>query len=568
MNAERLLQHYEMIADAPDAIARLRRFILDLAVRGKLVPQDPADEPASELLKRIAAEKERLVKAGEIRKPKILAPVDKPPFAVPHSWQWVRIRQVTSDRGQEVPSAAFTYIDVSAINKEVGVINEPDIVAPSEAPSRARKVVMRGDVIYSCVRPYLLNIAVIDKEFVPKPIVSTAFAVLNGHGYIVPRYIWTVLRSPFMVQCVEETQRGLAYPAINDADFAVLPFPLPPLAEQHRIVAKVDELMVLCDQLEVARTAREATRDRLVAASLVRLNSPDPETFRDDARFALEALPALTARPDQIKQMRQTILNLAVRGKLVPQDPADVPAAELLKRLKMRHPTSKRAPDSSEPLALKISNVSPLPVGWVEALIDHLAQKVTDGEHFRPPTTESGVYFLSAKDIREVGVSLSNPLYVSSETAAKARARCNPEYGDILIVSRGATCGRVCVVDVHDTFCLLGSVILLKLPKDINNRYVAFALRSQTIANALISASGATAQGAIYLRDLKKISIPLPPLTEQHRIVAKVDELLALCDQLEASLTTADETRRKLLDALLGEALAPVNAEDLQTAAE
>ena len=109
-----------------------------------------------------------------------------------------------------------------------------------------------------------------------------------------------------------------------------MPFPLPPLAEQHRIVAKVDELMALCDRLEAARAEREATRDRLTAASLARLNAPDPDptTFASHARFALDALPALTTRPDQIKQLRQTILNLAVRGKLVPQDRNDEPAAE------------------------------------------------------------------------------------------------------------------------------------------------------------------------------------------------------------------------------------------------
>jgi type I restriction enzyme, S subunit len=109
--------------------------------------------------------------------------------------------------------------------------------------------------------------------------------------------------------------------------------PLPPLAEQHRIVAKVDELMALCDRVDAARTAREATRDRLTAASLARLNAPDPKTFQDDARFVLDALPALTTRPDQIKQLRQIILNLAVRGNLVPQDPKDEPASELLKRI-------------------------------------------------------------------------------------------------------------------------------------------------------------------------------------------------------------------------------------------
>jgi type I restriction enzyme S subunit len=227
MNAERLLAHYEKIADAPDTIASLRRFILDLAVRAKLVPQDASDEPASELLKRIAKEKARLAKAGEIRKPKPVPALDEPPFDLPQNWRWTRIREVASDRGQEIPHSTFTYIDVTAIDKEAGIVADPKVLGANEAPSRARKVTRTGDVIYSCVRPYLLNVAVIDTDFDPQPIASTAFAILNGHGFVLPRYLWIVLRSPFMVGCVEENQRGQAYPAINDADFAVLPFPLP-----------------------------------------------------------------------------------------------------------------------------------------------------------------------------------------------------------------------------------------------------------------------------------------------------------------------------------------------------
>jgi type I restriction enzyme, S subunit len=274
MNAERLLSHYERIADAPDAIARLRRFILDLAVRGKLVPQETNDEPASELLKRIAKEKARLVKASEIRKPKVLPEVGDPPFDLPQNWRWTPIREVTSDRGQAIPQAAFTYIDVTAIDKEAGVVADPKVLEASEAPSRARKITRKGDVIYSCVRPYLLNVAVIETDFDPHPIASTAFAILDGHGLVMPRYLWIVLRSPFMVECVEENQRGQAYPAINDADFAVLPFPLPPLAEQHRIVAKVDTLMALCDRLEASLTATAATRRRLLDALLAEALAP------------------------------------------------------------------------------------------------------------------------------------------------------------------------------------------------------------------------------------------------------------------------------------------------------
>ena len=276
MNADRLLAHYERIADVSDAVPRLRRFILDLAVRGKLVEQDQNDEPASELLKRIAGEKARLVKAGESRKDKSLPDIepDDVPYEIPYGWKWTRIREITSNRGQTVPDCDFTYIDVTAINKEVGCIEGAKVISASEAPSRARKIVRKGDMLYSCVRPYLLNIAIVEREISPVPIASTAFAVLNGFGLVLPRYQWIVLRSPVMVTSVEEKMRGQAYPAINDSDFARLLFPLPPLAEQHRIVTKVDELMALCDRLEKARAEREATRDRLSASSLVRLDAP------------------------------------------------------------------------------------------------------------------------------------------------------------------------------------------------------------------------------------------------------------------------------------------------------
>lgn len=261
----------------PDQIKRLRQAILDLAVRGKLVPQDSSDEPASELLKRIAKEKTRLFEAGEMRKPKALPEIGETPFDLPHNWRWTPIREIASDRGQEVPQSTFTYIDVTAIDKEAGIVADPKVLEASEAPSRARKCTRKGDVIYSCVRPYLLNVAVIETDFDPPPIASTAFAILNGHGLVMPRFIWIVLRSPFMVACVEENQRGQAYPAINDADFAVLPFPLPPLAEQHRIVAKFDELMALCDRLEGSLADGAKSRSRLLEALLAGALAP-PES--------------------------------------------------------------------------------------------------------------------------------------------------------------------------------------------------------------------------------------------------------------------------------------------------
>lgn len=262
--------HLPRLTTSPEHIQHLRQTILNLAVRGKLVLQDPKDEPAAELLKRIEAEKKRLFKAGKNRKEKLpsLNDLETPLFDLPESWKWTSIRQITSDRGQKVPSKNFSYIDVSAIDKEHGKIGQPQILTPNAAPTRARKIVQKGDVIYSCVRPYLLNVAVVEEEFKPEPIVSTAFAVLNGLGLVLPRYLWIVLRSPYFVACVEEKMRGQAYPAINDGDFAPLLVPLPPLAEQIRIVARVDELMALCDELETRINIDTTTSQQLLEATL------------------------------------------------------------------------------------------------------------------------------------------------------------------------------------------------------------------------------------------------------------------------------------------------------------
>jgi type I restriction enzyme, S subunit len=550
MNADRLLAHYKTLADAPDAIGGLRCFILDLAVRGKLVPQDASDESASELLKRIEKEKARLVKAGEIRKPKVLPEVEEPPFDLPQNWRWTPIREVASDRGQEIPQSTFTYIDVTAIDKEAGVVAHPKVLDASEAPSRARKITRKGDVIYSCVRPYLLNVAVIETDFDPRPIASTAFAILNGHGLVMPRYLWIVLRSPFMVECVEENQRGQAYPAINDADFAILPFPLPPLAEQIRIVAKVDQLMNLCDRLEAARAGREAARDRLAAASLARLNAPDPETFQADARFALNVLPALTTRPDQIKALRQTILNLAVRGKLVPRDPADEPAPV---RRALDAPKLEGRLDAEIPPIWRWVRVEDVADARLGKMLDKAKNK---GRPF-PYLRNTNVHWF---DIRHDDLKT-----IPLDDAEFEEYRLKD--GDVLICEGGHGIGRTAVWRGGPENLVFQKALHRVRPGEhLDPRF--FAQCCFVYFDAGIMQTYFTGVGIPHFtgRALSKLVFPLPPLAEQHRIVAKVDELMALCDRLEARLTTTAATRRRLLDAQLAEALAPADDRELEAA--
>jgi len=552
MNEEHLLAHYERIAEAPGAIARLRRFVLDLAVRGKLVGQDARDEPAAELLRHIREEKARLAKSGNIRKPKAYSEVDKPPFVLPQNWCWTRIREVTTDRGQTVPGSQFTYIDVTAIDKQAGVVAGPKVLEASDAPSRARKLTQKGDVIYSCVRPYLLNVAVIDDEYDPPAIASTAFAILNGLGFVHPRFLWIALRSPFMVELVEENQRGQAYPAINDADFAVLPFPLPPLAEQHRIVAKVDELMALCDRLEEARKEREVARDRLTAASLACLNVPDPDpaTFTAHARFALDHLPALTTRADQIKQLRQTILNLAVRGKLVEQR-----ATEQGPRL----PSQKARASAEGKIAFEI------PESWSWALVSEVATsrlgKMLDkaknrGEQF-PYLRNTNVHWFEvrAEDTKDI-------LLTEDEIETYLL-----QHGDVLICEGGHGIGRTAVWRGEVSPMTFQKALHRVRPGEYLNADF-FAFCCFVYFHEGVMETYFTGVGIPHFtgKALAKLLFPLPPLAEQNRIVAKVDELMALSDRLETCLTAGDEIRQRLLEVVLHEALEPVQLRALEAA--
>ena len=567
MNPEQLLAHFDRISEAPDAIPRLRRFILDLAVRGKLVEQDPREEPASELLKRIQAEKERLVKAGEIRKenpfPRVEA--EETPFASPAGWEWVRIRQVTSDRGQATPDNDFTYIDVTAINKEVGRVADAKVLSASDAPSRARKLVRTGDVLYSCVRPYLLNIAVIESDIVPSPIASTAFAVLNGFGLILSKYLWIALRSPFMVECVEGKMRGQAYPAINDSDFALLPLPLPPLAEQQCIVVKVDELMALCDRLETAKTERESRRDRLLASSLNRLNNgADPIAFRDHARFYFNHLPRLTTRHEHVKKLRGTILNLAFQGWLTfPwRETAEIVGTAQEFRRSVEN-ARKKAWDKKQvagssrkylsPIEFDRENLPMIPDSWVWASADAVCSQITDGEHIQPRYQPEGLPMLTAKHVREGFVTFEDSELISESDFKKCVARCKPEEGDILVVSVGATTGRAAIVSQTRPFALVRSVLLLK--PLLSPAYFLRWLQSPWCFVWMRQASEASAQPHLYIGDTKRMPVPLPPLAEQQRIVTKVDELMALCDRLETQLTTTQTESRRLLEATLHHAL-------------
>jgi type I restriction enzyme S subunit len=388
---------------------------------------------------------------------------------------------------------------------------------------------------------------------------------------ISARFLFEYLTA-FKEELLVSQMMGTANVSLSIGKISDVPVPLVAPSVQ----SKVDELMALCDRLEAARAKREATRDRLTAASLARLNAPDPDTFPDDVRFALDTLPAFTTRADQIKQLRQTILNLAVRGKLVPQDPNDEPAVTLLQRVNRKRTQllNSNYPNASEARAqLKklsqqdLPEVLPkLPVGWSWATLQQCSLLVIDCKNKTAPYSKSGIKLVRTTNVRDGRLNSVDQKYVSDETYAIWSARCTPEPGDILI-TREAPMGEACLIPPSEKICLGQRMMLARLvPETIDSDFMLYSLRDpELMARVQDKPLGMTVQH-LRVGGVETLLVPLPPLAEQRRIVLKVDELMALCDRLEASLVTADQTRRRLLESLLAEALAPVRERELEVA--
>ena len=573
MTPDRLLAQYENIADAPDAIPRLRRFILDLAVRGKLVPQDPIDEPASELLKRIAAEKARLVKAEKIRKEKPLSPVDEDAaFEIPPTWRWTRLGIVASyiQRGKSPKYAASDgalVVSQKCVQwRGLDLTDAKQVTLESLADYEDIRFLRGGDLLWNSTGTGTIGrvIRLVDP---PEKLVCDSHVTVVRCLATDPEYIRVWLRSDHVYELIEDRAAGSTNQVELTAQMATHQVvPLPPLTEQHRIVAKVNELMALCDRLEAARAEREAVRDRLAAANLARLNAPDPDpaAFQDHAAFTLDNLAPLTTRPDQIKALRQTILNLAVRGKLVEQDPKDEPASELLKRIaaekKRLVKVSKMKREKPLPPVDNVEAPFDLPVGWTWARFPEVGTFSRGKSKHRPRNDpilfENGVHpFVQTGDVARSGGVI--------ETFTS-------KYNDVgLAQSAMWPAGTLCITiaaNIADSgilsfdACFPDSVVgLIPAAEFQNARYFEYFLR--TAKADLLEFAPSTAQKNINLGILSAVLIPFPSLAEQHRIVAKVDELMALCDRLVASLAAGDGTRSRLLDALLHEALSPASAE-------
>ncbi|MDE0258183.1 MAG: restriction endonuclease subunit S [Gammaproteobacteria bacterium] len=568
MNAERLFAHYDRLADAPDAVGRLRRFVLDLAVRGKLVEQNPADEPAAELLKRIEAKKQELVEAKVIRKPKLLPDLDASQlsFTLPRGWCWARIDELSP---RSLSDGDWIETKHQSEDGNVRLIQLADVGTGAFLDKSARFVTEETEDRLRCTR---LNVGDVLIARLPNPIgracvfpdvgqpaiTAVDVAILRTDENSYNRYIEAAINAPSTREQIEAYGKGATRFRVATGHLKTVVLPLPPLAEQRRMVAKVDELMALCDRLEETRAAREDTRDRLTKASLARLTAPDTDepTFRGHARFAIHALPALTARADQVKDLRPTILSLAVRGKLVEQDPADEPASELLKRIAGVRTQLGVKRGGKPPRA----NETPfrLPAGWHWSRLDALCTKTGSGSTPRGGKSvykKAGIPFLRSQNVYDDGLRLADVAFVGADVHARM-ARTAVAARDLLLNITGGSMGRCCrVPDGFAEANVSQHVAIIRPAVPEMADYLHKLVLSPYFQAFIFHKQTGAGRGGLPKNKMDRIAVAVPPLAEQRRIVAKVDELMALCDRLEEARVAREGTRDRLLDSLLHEAL-------------
>ena len=548
-----VLQHFNEISEAPDAVPRLRRFILDLAVRGKLVEQAPGDEPAGALLKRIEAERHKFFKAGAGKRTKPQPPISDEEIPIPYAQNVVfaRLSAVARiEKGtigiQKANPGRFPLVSLAearASCDEYQFDTKAAIIPLISSTGHGHASIKR--LHYQEGQFALANILCAVIPFAPQ-IVSARFLYEYFYAY--------------KEQLLVSKMIGTANVSLTIGKIAEAPVPIISPAAQNRMY----ELMALCDELETARTQRETRRDRLVASTLHGLNNGDAApssatrpSFKETARFYFNHLPQLTTRPEHIKQLRQTILNLAVRGKLVAQDPRDEPASVLLARIKeakrqlLKGSVDRRIEPTAGPAPV-------VPLGWSAVRFEQLLLALQTG-----PFGSA----LHQSDYEAGGAPVVNPASIQAgriipidkmavgKTSLARLAAFKLREGDVVMARRGEM-GRCAVITEREAGWLCGTgSLILRFTEDILPSFIVAMMSAPQTRNYLAGSSVGSTMQNLNQAILRKMVTGLPPLSEQQRIVAKVNALMSLCDKFEAQLKRAAANRRSVFESILREAL-------------
>ena len=545
---------FDLFADAPDAVAKIRELVLELAVQGRLtcaLPSDGTVPSVIEFREHAAA----LANSLGLRSPKESVEEAEPPFDVPSHWRWMALADIGAAQTGTTPSKA----DHDAFNGDIPFIKPSDILPNTidyshESLTRhgaesGSRLAPSGSLLMVCIGT-IGKCNLIERECAFNQQINS----LTPVDAVDSRYLLVAVRSRFFQDAAWEKSSSTTIAILNKGKWLSIPVPLPPLAEQKRIVAKVDELMALCDRLEAQQQERETRHAALARAALARFaDAPNPANLQFLFHSSYTIAPA---------DLRKSILTLAVQGKLVPQDLNDEPAAQALERMDAAPKRAMRTKATDDPVGDVPSELVPfveLPRGWEWAPFGRLPLQasvgIDRGRSVQGP--DKAFAYFKMNNIRNSGGLELSDLTRIDATPAEVQAFALAD-DDFLFNTRNSRelVGKTCVFRSwsDDPVLYNNNILRVRFIDGFSPDFLDYWFRSSVGSAELEKLkSNTTNVCAIYQGKLSRFPCPIPPLAEQRRIVAKVDQLMALVDQLEAQLTASRTTAANLLEALVAE---------------
>ena len=560
-----LLSNMELLATAPGGVAKLRELILTLAVQGKLVPQDPADEPAGVLLQKIRAEKDRLMAEGKIKRDKPLAEIaeEEKPFGLPVGWEWTSLATigVINPRNDAPDDMLASFVQMSSIPVEFSAahVSEP---RPWKDIKSGFTQFAEGDVGVAKITPCFEN----GKSTVFQNLCNgigagtTELHIVRPLGGIERRYVLLFLKTPAFLKEGEAVMTGSAgQKRLPRSYFECKPFPLPPLAEQSRIVTRVEALMRLCDALEAKGQLEAAQHAQLVSTLLGTLTaSTTPEELAANWQRVAQHFDLLLDRPEAIDALEQTLLQLAVRGLLVPQDPTDEPASALLQKIRAEKDRliATGQIKQGKPLPPITDEEKPfeLPVGWawvkgrdLFTVVRGVTYQKADA---KDAPAEGLLPILRANNIRG-SINFDDLVYVPASLISEDQLLRSGDYVVCLASGSKNLVGKAAPFRPEVT-CSFGAFCGAIRPIT-DAAYFAVYLASPMYRESVSEASAGIGINNLKGSSLLDLDIALPPLPEQSRIVTRVTALRRLCADLRQRLADRQSVQARLAEALVQE---------------
>jgi type I restriction enzyme S subunit len=536
MKLETIFQNFDQFTDVPTTVAKIRELVLDLGMRGKLSRQDQQEHSMFE--------------QGKPR----LAP-ENTPYMIPDNWTWVTLQDVVSfhngDRGKNYPSkdlrttSGVPFINAGHLVDGAISTSNMDFISEEHFGRLNAGKVKRGDVLY-CLRGSLGKAAIV--QDIDRGAIASSLLILRSFSLVIPKFLYFYIASPLATLMISRYDNGSAQPNLSASNVKKYLFPLPPLSEQERIVAKVDELMALCDRLEAQQKERDAQQLTLSSAAIARFNEyPSPENLNFLFHTSYSISPA---------DLRKTILNLAVQGKLSPQDPADESTIDLVRRIEeARSQVRARSYPAITPSDFPFE----IPASWSWVRLGNIALSSDSGwsPQCDPEAREGdawGVLKVSAvswgKFLPEENKAL--PLDLS------AREECEVKAGDFLL-SRANTedlvARSVVVIDTPPHLMMSDKIVRFSFPNLIDKSFINL-VNSASFAREHYSrnASGTSSSMKNIGREVMcNLPVPLPPLAEQCRIVAKTETLFRLLERMEEKISSSRSMADGILDGIVSE---------------